>query len=497
MSEGKRNNSYIRVSYYGSIRKVVKTTFWMSYIKNSLIQMAAFQFTSFNLQMAQDYFSNLSPLAQRIASDINITKSSYGTLWYTMKENQQNEIINQTLINPEISLKYLENLFLPASSLSPSSSSSSSSSASLCTTSAEHILPSSSKNRGQDYFPNVNSKTSRSLTENILQTQNLLSKTLVARAKHTVTSHTHQLGKLKPPSSPPPPPPTRSKKLKRTENTEKQKSYLRSLQTLRNDPANGRNEKTDYIYDGVNLHTYIAQKVALKIIYDDVLRAYPNEHSQPFSYRTKSQIDLQQQYYEADLNDINLNTNFDYKCLTSNESCNINLVKNVDLTKNYDSLQKELKSTLSNHLKPFRKNKRLLPISQEVSNNPSAKAIQVLSSPNLNKSKNESSRCLKENFVKHTSEGSFLLDFKPKQSNLNYAVYADVYVEKGESATLVYNCSNSGILTGSSNSLTTTSDDDAQSNHEYNDENGDEKTLCRLLDNDLNLHRGFDFLNNW
>ncbi|XP_049316542.1 uncharacterized protein LOC105221854 [Bactrocera dorsalis] len=468
----------------------------MSYIKNSLIKMAAFQFTSINLQMAQDYFSNLNPLAQRVASDINITKSSYGMLWYTLKENQQNEIINQTLINPEISLKYLENLSLSASSLSSSPSSSSSSSASLSTTSAEHILPSSSKDRGQNYSPNVNnSNTSHSLTENFVQTQNLLSKTFVARPMHTV--HSHQIGKLKPPSSPPPPPPTTSKKLKRIENTEKQKNDLRSLQTVRNGPANGRNEKRDYIYDGINLHTYIAQKVALKIIYDDVLRAYPDEHSQPFSYRTKSQIDLQQQYYEADLNDINLNTNFDYKCLTSNESCNINLVKNVDLTKNYDCLQKELKSTLSNHLKPSRKNKRLLPISQEVSNILPAKANQVLSSPLLNKSKIESSRCLKENVVKHTSEGSFLLDFKPKQSNLNYAVYTDVYIEKGESATLMYNCSNSGILTESSNSLTTTSDDDEQSNHEYINENDDEKTLCRLLENDLNLRRGFDFLNNW
>ncbi|XP_018801282.1 PREDICTED: uncharacterized protein DDB_G0286591-like [Bactrocera latifrons] len=456
----------------------------MSYIKNSLIEMAAFQFVSFNLQMAQDYFSNLNPLARRIASDINITKASYGMLWYTLKENQQNEIINQTLINPEISLKYLENMSLSASSLSSSSSSSSSFSASLSTTSTEHILPSSSKNRGQNNSPSVNnSKTSHSLTENILQTQNLLSKNLLARAEHTVQSH--QIGKLKPPSSPPPPPPTTSKKLKRTENIEKQKNDLRSLQTLRNNPANGRNEKTDCIYDGINLHTYIAQKVALKIIYDDVLRAYPDEHSQPFSYRTKSQIDLQQQYYEANLNDINLNPNFDYKCLTSNESCNINLVKNVGLTKQYDRLQKELKSTLSNHLKPSRENKRHIP---------SAKANQVLSSPNLNKFKNESRRCLKENVVKHTSEVSFLLDFK--QSNFNYAVYTDVYIEKDESATLMYNCSNSGILTGSSNTLTATSDDE-QSNHEYNDENDDEKTLCRLLENDLNLRRGFDFLNNW
>lgn len=454
--------------------------------------MAAFQFSSFNLQMAHDYFSNLNPLAQRVASDINITKSSYGILWYTLKENQQNEIINRTLINPEISLKYLENLSLSASSLSSSSSSSSSSSTSFSTTSAEHILPSSSIDRGQNYSPNVNnSETSHSLTENILQTQNLFSKTFLARAKHAV--HSHQIGKLKPPSSPPPPPPTTSKKLKTTENTEKQKIDLRSLQIIRTGPANGRNEKTDYVYDGINLHTYIAQKVALKIMYDDVLRAYPDEHSQPFSYRTKSQMDLQQQYFKAGLNDINLNTNFDFKCLTSNESCNINLVKNIDLTENYDCLQKELKSTLSNHLKPSRKNKHLLPISQEVSNIPSAKANQVLSSPNLNKSEIESSRCLKENVVK----GSFLLDFKPKQSNLNYAVYTDVYIEKGESATLLYNCSNSEILTESSNSLRTTSDDDEQSNHEYNGENDDEKTLCRLLENDLNLRGGFDFLNNW
>ncbi|XP_069968782.1 uncharacterized protein [Bactrocera oleae] len=397
----------------------------MSYIKISVIKMAAFQFTSLNLQMAQDYFYNLNPLAQRIASDITTTKSSYGTLWYTLKATQQNEIINETLITPEISLKYLENMSLSASSLSSNSSSSISSCASLSTTSVKHILPSSSKSRGQNYSPNVNnSKTSNSLTDNInLQTQNLLSNTLVARAKHTIQSH--QLGKLKPPSSPPPLPPTTTKKLTKTENAEKQKNKLKTNQ------VKATNEKTNYIYDGINLHTYTAQKVALKIIYDDVLGAYRDEHSQPFSYRTKSQIDLQKQYYEADLDDINLNTNFGYKCPTSSEPRNGNLAENVALTKNSERLQKELKSNFNNHLKISRKNKRLIPISPEVFKIPPAKATQALSSRNFNKCKNKSSKyLLKENVEKHTSEDSFLLDFKPKQSNLNYAVYTDVYFEQ-------------------------------------------------------------------
>ncbi|XP_011195050.1 uncharacterized protein LOC105220307 [Zeugodacus cucurbitae] len=477
--------------------------------------MAAFQFSTFNLQVAQDYFAHLNPLAQRISADINATKSTYGQLWNTLKANQQNEIINETLIKPEIILNYFGNMSSSSSSLSSNSSSSSASSANISTTSAEHILQGSPKSREQNYSPNANNSiTTNLLTDNIFkQTQNLLSNTLASRSKTTIQSH--QLGKLKPPSSPPPPPPITTKTYTKAEKHTK----LGSQKALHND------EKTYYFYDGNNLHTYAAQKVALKMIYDDVLGAYRDEHSQPFSYRTKSQIDLQQQYYETDLSDVNLNTNCDIILLTSKEPCNVNLAENATLTKNYEQLQKELKSTLNNHLETIRKNessdlnqksgydmsskvptnncganKRVLPKTQEVAKIPPALATQAHTSRATNKCESKSKKYFRENSEKHTTEGGLLVDLNTsKQTNFNYAVYTDVYFEQGESATLMHNCSNSGILTASSNSSTTTSDDDERNNYEYDDDD-DEKTLCediRLLEHDLNLRRGFDFLNNW
>lgn len=495
----------------------MKTAVWISSIEKSVIKMTAIPFSSLSLQMAQDYFSHLNPLAQRFASDINTIKSTYGQLWYTLKANQRNEIINESLIKPEFCLKYLGKPSSSASSLSSNSSS-----ASLSRTS---ILQ-SSKRREQNYSPNANDSINpNSLADNIIkQTQNLFSISLVSHAKHTVQS----LGKLKPPSSPPPPPPITTEKCTKTENAEKH-TELGLLETLRCDHSKTSNETTNYFYDGTNLNTYTAQKVALKIIYDDELGAYRDEHSQPFSYHTQSQIDLQQQYYEADLDDINLVTNSDNIRLTSNERSKGNLVENVTLTKNYEQLQKELKSTLNNHLETSRKrtssdisiannvcyksgydinskastnnygvNKCQLPVSEEVSKIQSAKQIQSLSLRNLNKCENKSSKYLRQNVEKHTSEGS-LLDFTPKELNTNNAVYTEVYFEQGESVTLLHNYRSSGILTESSNMSTNTTDEDEHNNYEYDDED-DEKTLCediRLLENDLDLRRGFDFLNNW
>ncbi|XP_037730950.1 uncharacterized protein LOC119561090 [Drosophila subpulchrella] len=47
-----------------------------------------------------------------------------------------------------------------------------------------------------------------------------------------------------------------------------------------------------YSYNGQDLHTYIYQNVGLKILHDENTRDCRDEHSYPFSYRTKSQINI-------------------------------------------------------------------------------------------------------------------------------------------------------------------------------------------------------------
>ncbi|XP_044251308.1 uncharacterized protein [Drosophila takahashii] len=47
-----------------------------------------------------------------------------------------------------------------------------------------------------------------------------------------------------------------------------------------------------YSYNGQDLHTYIYQNVGLKILHDENTRECRDEHSYPFSYRTKSQINI-------------------------------------------------------------------------------------------------------------------------------------------------------------------------------------------------------------
>lgn len=56
--------------------------------------------------IAEDYFSNLNPIAARIHSDIKEVQLSYENLWDTLNEHDQNEIIDESIIKPEISLQY-------------------------------------------------------------------------------------------------------------------------------------------------------------------------------------------------------------------------------------------------------------------------------------------------------------------------------------------------------------------------------------------------------
>ncbi|KAG6454668.1 uncharacterized protein C1orf198 [Manduca sexta] len=56
--------------------------------------------------IAEEYFRSMNPLASKIHDDIVEAKNSYETIWETLTEKEKVEIINETLIKPEISLKY-------------------------------------------------------------------------------------------------------------------------------------------------------------------------------------------------------------------------------------------------------------------------------------------------------------------------------------------------------------------------------------------------------
>lgn len=55
---------------------------------------------------AEEYFSNLNSIAARIYTDFEETKSSYDKLWATLSEKEQQDILSESIIKPEISIKY-------------------------------------------------------------------------------------------------------------------------------------------------------------------------------------------------------------------------------------------------------------------------------------------------------------------------------------------------------------------------------------------------------
>lgn len=55
---------------------------------------------------AEEYFHNINPIARRIGEDITATKEAYEELWNTLSTAERNQAINETIIQPEIALKY-------------------------------------------------------------------------------------------------------------------------------------------------------------------------------------------------------------------------------------------------------------------------------------------------------------------------------------------------------------------------------------------------------
>ena len=60
---------------------------------------------AFNLT-AEEYFYSINPLAQRIGEDVTATKEAYEGLWNTLSLSEQNQAIDETIIMPEVALKY-------------------------------------------------------------------------------------------------------------------------------------------------------------------------------------------------------------------------------------------------------------------------------------------------------------------------------------------------------------------------------------------------------
>lgn len=56
--------------------------------------------------IAEQYFSTLNPIAARLHSDIIETKNAYEKLWDQLSPQEQSQIINESIIKPEVLLKY-------------------------------------------------------------------------------------------------------------------------------------------------------------------------------------------------------------------------------------------------------------------------------------------------------------------------------------------------------------------------------------------------------
>lgn len=58
----------------------------------------------------ENYFKTLNPLAEKISNDINDIADAYAQLWNSFTPDEQHDLINVTLIKPDIVLKYFNEL---------------------------------------------------------------------------------------------------------------------------------------------------------------------------------------------------------------------------------------------------------------------------------------------------------------------------------------------------------------------------------------------------
>lgn len=57
--------------------------------------------------LAEEYFYSMNSIAQKIGEDVASTKEAYEGLWSTLSLKEQNQAIDETIIQPEVALKYM------------------------------------------------------------------------------------------------------------------------------------------------------------------------------------------------------------------------------------------------------------------------------------------------------------------------------------------------------------------------------------------------------
>lgn len=53
-----------------------------------------------------DYLYTINPIAERIRKDVDATKDAYQSLWGQLSVDEQNKILEESIISPETVLKY-------------------------------------------------------------------------------------------------------------------------------------------------------------------------------------------------------------------------------------------------------------------------------------------------------------------------------------------------------------------------------------------------------
>lgn len=145
-------------------------------------------------QSIYGYFAKLNPIAEKISTDIDEVKLAYDHVWLTLTVMEQEKILNDTLIRPEISTQYFKSIKTPIKNEDP----------------------------------------------------------LV-------------LGK---------------------------ESQIKETETPHNSKAKAQKTHSIYSIDGQSLLTFIRQNIGWKLLHDEHIGNFDDEHSFPFCHRTKSQINL-------------------------------------------------------------------------------------------------------------------------------------------------------------------------------------------------------------
>ncbi|GJQ86004.1 hypothetical protein Trydic_g14948 [Trypoxylus dichotomus] len=85
-------------------RLLITTTIILTVLnKNEVVQGRGHQSL---LDIADKYFGSINSLANRIFTDMNETKATYEDIWGSLTEEERSQIMNETIIKPEICLKY-------------------------------------------------------------------------------------------------------------------------------------------------------------------------------------------------------------------------------------------------------------------------------------------------------------------------------------------------------------------------------------------------------